>query len=190
VFASEMNPNQKPVPNPETLALLLSEYAKRGVRECAVQLNHYRYTPRPEDRLAWAAMHEANETEILIGYNPEDPEFVVALTLDGRFLAWLEAEPLLRFAPNDSATQAQIGQSMETRRGMEKAYKGALKTIAAGARSLGAKSAEEMLYGRLQLPAATGAVITQRKPRLRPDKEAVAPPSAADLANNLLEALK
>jgi len=47
-----------------------------------------------------------------------------------------------------------------------------------------------MLYGRLQLPAATGAVITQRKPRLRPDKEAVAPPSAADLANNLLEALK
>jgi len=190
VFASELNPNQKPVPNPETLALLLSEYVKRGVRECAVQLNHYRYTPRPEDRMAWAAMHEANEGEVLVGYNPEDPEFVVALTLDGRFLAWLEAEPLLRFAPNDPATQRQIGQSMEIRRGLEKAQKGALKAIAAGARGLGARSAEEMLYGRLQLPAATGAVITQRRPRLRPDKEAVAPSTAADIASNFLEALK
>jgi hypothetical protein len=189
IFATDPNPNQKPVPNPETLALLLAEFARRGVRECAVQLNKHRYTPRPEDRLAWAAMHEANDGEVLVGYNPDDPEFAVALTLDGRFLAWLEAEPLIRFAPNDPKTQAQIAQSMATRRGLEKAAKTTLRTIEGAARSMGAKSAEEMLYGRLQLPTNTSAVITQRK-RLRPNKEAVAPSTAADIANNFLEGLK
>ena len=189
IFATDPNPNQKPVPNPETLALLLAEFARRGVRECAVQLNKHRYTPRAEDRMAWAAMHEANDGEVLVGYNPDDPEFAVALTLDGRFLAWLEAEPLIRFAPNDPKTQAQIAQSMATRRGLEKAAKSTLRTIEGAARSMGAKSAEEMLYGRLQFPTNTSAVITQRK-RLRPNKEAVAPSTAADIANNFLEGLK
>lgn len=190
VFASERNPNQKPVPDPSSLSLLLAEYERRQVHECAVRLNNYRYTPRSEDRLAWAAMHEANETEVLVGYNAEDLEFAVALTLDGHLLAWLEAEPMIRFAPNDPTTQAQIGQSMEIRRGLEKAAKGGLKFIESTARSLGAQSPEEMLRSRHQLPANTTPVISQRKPRLRPDKTAVAPASAMDIAKSVLEALK
>ncbi len=189
VFASEFNPNQKPVPKADVLALLLAEFARREVHECAVRLKNHRYTPRPEDRAAWAAMHERNESEVLVGFNPEDPEFAVVLDLDGRLIAWVEAEPLLRFAPNDPATQRQIGQSMETRRGLEKAAKATLKTIEGMARAKGARSAEEMLYGRLQIPASTGQVITQRKPRLAPDKHAVAPMTAGEIAEHFWEGM-
>jgi hypothetical protein len=154
-----------------TLALLFCERVQRTVRECAVQLRNYRYTPRPEDRMVWAAMHEANETEILIDWNPEDPEFALALTMDGRVLGWLEAEPLLRFAPNDPATQSQIAESMSIRRGLEKATKQTLKAIAATARANGAQTAEDALYGRLQLPTIAGTVISHRMPRVRPEDE-------------------
>jgi putative transposase len=190
VFAAELNPNQKPTPEPATLALLMAEYKKVTVDSCAVRLNKRRYTPRPEDRLAWAAMHDCNEREILVAYDPGDPECAAALTLDGHFIAWLEAERLLRFAPGDAKTQQQIGDSMEIRRGLEKATRSTLSAIATAARSNGARSAEEMLYDRLQLPATTAPVISQRKPRLRPDSTASAPSSASDIANSVLEALK
>jgi hypothetical protein len=190
VFEAEFNPNQKPTPEPATLAMLMAEYERREVRECAVTLNKRRYMARPEDRLAWAAMHEANEREILIAYDPCDPESAAALDLDGRFIAWLEAETLLRFAPADPETRRQIGESMEIRRGLEKATKNSIRAIAAAARNNGAQSAEEMAYSQLQLPAATSPVISQRAPRLRPDKTAVAPASASDIAASFLEGLK
>jgi hypothetical protein len=162
VFAAEFNPNQKPTPPPETLALLMVEYERRQVRECAVTLNKRRYTAQSEDRLAWAAMHEANEREILVVYDPADPEYAAALDLDGRFIAWLEAEVLVRFAPNDPATQSQIGKSMEIRRGLEKATKTTLRSIARAARSGGAQSAEEMAYSNIQIPVTTAPIISQR----------------------------
>jgi hypothetical protein len=139
-------------------------------------------------------MHEANsgktKTKIMVAYNPAEPEFAIALTRDGRFLAWLEAEPLMRFAPYDPETQRQIGESMEMRRHLEKATRGTLTAIATTARANGARSAEEMLYGRLTLPANTGAVITQPKSHMRPDKTAVAPATATEIAADILEALK
>ena len=187
VFEANLNPNQKPVPEPSMRALLLAEFVKRKVRECSVQLKNYRYTPAPEDRMAWAAMHEANEQEILVGYNLEDPEFAVALTIDGRLIAWLEAEQLIRFAPNDTETQAQIGQSMEMRRGMEKAVRQSLAFIESTARANGAKSPEEYLRSRHQLPATAGIVISQRKPRLKAAKHAIAPATAADIAKEFWE---
>jgi putative transposase len=183
VFESELNPNQKPSPEPEKLALLLMDYTRRQVRECAVTIAKRRYTPRPEDRMAWAAMHEANSTEILVAYNATDPEYVAALDQDGRFLAWLEAEDLLAFAPWDSETNKKIGQSMEIRRGLEKATKQSLRLIASAARAGGARSAQEMLYDRLQLTDAVETVITQRKLHTSsPDEpqNTLAPGQAAD----------
>lgn len=190
VFETDLNPAQKPTPEPATLAMLMAEYERRKVRECAVTLNNRRYTPRPDDRLAWATMHEANELEILIAFDPCDAQHAAALTLDGRFIAWLEAETLLRFAPHDPETQRQIGQSMEIRRGLEKATKTTLRSIARAARANGALSAEEMALNHLQLPASTAPVISQRKASLRPDKTAVAPPSAADIASSILASLR
>jgi hypothetical protein len=190
VFEIERNPNQKPTPEYEKLAMLMFDFERRKVSECAVRFRKYRYTPRAEDRMAWAAMHEANETDVLIGCNASDPEYVVALDLDGRFLAWLEAEELIRFAPSDAITQAQIGSSMEIRRGLEKATRQSLQVIAKAARANGARSAQELLYGRLQIPAAVDSVVTQSKPKLRPTKTAQAPSTAADIADSFMEALK
>jgi len=187
VFEQELNPNQRPTPDFAKLAMLMAEYQRRQVHECAVTLNRRRYTPRSEDRTAWAVMHEQNEREVLIAFNPADPEYAVALDLDGRFLAWLEVEQLVRFAPNDAAVQKQIGESMEIRRGLEKATRQSLQAIEIAARANGAKSAEEMLYSRLQLPAAAGEVITHRKPRLAPTQKAAAPMTPAQVARSLME---
>jgi hypothetical protein len=187
VFHSDFNPNQKPAPEPATLALLMAEYEKRQVHECAVTIRKRRYTARPEDRMAWAAMHESNEREILVAFDPCDLECAAALTLDGHFIAWLEAEHYLRFAPSDAKTQRLIGESMETRRGLEKATRSTLKAIASAARANGAQSAQEILYGRLQLPATTGEVISQRKPRMKADKPAEAPMTPAQVARMILE---
>jgi transcriptional regulator with XRE-family HTH domain len=186
VFDAELNPNQRPTPEPSKLAVLMAEYQRRQVRECSVTLNRRRYVPRNEDRTAWAIMHEQNEHGILIAFNPTDPEFAVALDVDGRFLAWLEAEQLVRFAPNDIGTQKQIGESMEIRRGLEKATKSTLSAIARAARANGAQSAEDALYGRLQLPAAAGEVITHRKPRLAPVKRVERPKTPGEVIRELL----
>ena len=192
VFVSEFNPNQKPTPEPGALALLMAEYAQRQVRECAVTLNKLRYQPRQEDRLGWAAMHDMNEREILIAYDPADPECAAALDLDGRFIAWLEAEKLLRFAPNDPTTQQQIAASMGIRRGMEKAAKATLRAIAGAARLGGARSAQEMaeatVMPRLALAAGTGApVITQRRPLLAAPKAIAAPMTPDEVVDMILE---
>lgn len=188
VFDQEINPAQRPTPDFAALAILMAEYDRRQVHECAVALNRRRYTPRTEDRMAWHIMHEQNEREILIAFNPADPEFAVALDLDGHFLAWLEAEQKVRFAPNDAAVQKQIGESMEIRRSLEKHTRASLGAIEIAARANGAKSAEEMLYDRLQLPASASApVITHRKPRLAPTKKAEAPMTPAAVARMLLE---
>jgi hypothetical protein len=187
MFLAEANPDQKPTPEPATLALLMAEYEKRQVHECAVMLNKRRYTPRPEDRLAWAAMHESNEREILVAFDGGDPECAAALDLDGRFIAWLEAEEFLRFAPGDRKTQAQIASSMEIRRGLEKATRGTLRAIEAEARNNGAQSAEEALYSRLELPRVASEVISHRKLHMRPDKAAEAPMTPAQVARMILE---
>jgi putative transposase len=189
VFASERNPQQRPTPDYSALAMLMADRQKRSVHECAVTLNRRRYTPRNEDRTAWAVMHEQNEREVLLVFNPTDPEYAVALDLEGRFLAWLEAEQLVRFAPNDAGTQRQIGESMEIRRSLEKKTKTTLQAIEIAARANGAKSAEEMLYDQLRLPGSVdGApVITHRTPRLAPAKKIDPPKTRADVARELLE---
>jgi putative transposase len=185
VFAACLNPKQRPTPEQQQLAMLMAEYKECTVDSCAVRLNRRRYMPRNEDRAAWGAMHEQNERRVLVAYNPTDPEFAVALDLDGHYLAWLVMEQLVRFAPNDAAVQRQIGESMEIRRGLERVTKQTLQTIEIAARANGAKSAEEMLYDRLQLPAAAGEAITHLTPRLAPAKRAEAPMTPAQVAREL-----
>jgi DNA transposition AAA+ family ATPase len=168
VFAGCLGPQRKPAPDAPTLALLMSDYRRAKVDSCAVRLNKRRYTPRPEDRAGWAAMHAVNETEVLVATIPGDAEYAAALDLDGRMIAQLQAEPFIRYAPADAATQARIGQSMEIRRGLEKATRQTLQVIASSARANGARTPEESLYARLELPSGQGPVITHRKPRTGP----------------------
>jgi putative transposase len=192
VFAAERNPEQRPIPDEATRALLMCDFERRQVRECAITLEKRRYQPRPNDQQAWVTMHELSgrSADVLIAHDPADPEYAALCDLDGRFLAWLECEPLVRFAPGDDWTQQQIGQSMEMRRGLEKATRQTITAIASAARAQGVRSAVDELCSRPQLPAALDTLTTQRKRKLRPDSTAVAPASALDIANGFLEALK
>ncbi len=190
VFNACLNPSQRTAPDPAALALLMMDRTTRRVRECAITLNNHRYIPL--DPAGWITLHERNERDILIAFDKGAPETVDALDLDGNYLARLKTEELIRFAPGDAYTQAQIADSFRIRRGLEKSTRETLTTIAKVARSNGARSPLEAMAQRLQLPAGeTGAdIVTQRTPKNRPNKQAVAPASASDIANSFLEALK
>jgi hypothetical protein len=166
VFEANLNPNQKPAPGPDALALLMFERQTRLVRECAVTFNNRRYVP--VDQTGWAVMHQANQREIVLAYDPLYRENAAALDADGNLLAWLQPEQLVRFAPGDKEVQAQIADSMATRKRLEKGNRETLAVVSRAVRGMGIVSPLEELVSRLQLPAGeTGeGVITQRKPKL------------------------
>jgi hypothetical protein len=176
VFEANLNPAQKPTPEPATLALLLAEHERRQVRECAIRLNKRRY--QPCDQAGWDTIHNLNEKEVLIAYDLADYENAAMLDLDGRFLAWLRVEEKVRFAPGDAKTQAQIAESMAQRRHQEKNIRERLTAITLVARQNGAQSPLEAMASRLQLRAGTdlantdlAGIVTQRAPRLVPTTE-------------------
>lgn len=169
VFEANLNPNQKPTPDYATLSLLMAEREKRLVRECAVTLKSKRYVPA--DQTGWALMHEYNEREVLVVYDSADLNDVAVLDQDGIFVAWLQVEDLVKFAPYDKRTQLQIADSMAVRRRLEKGNRQALETITRAARANGALSPLEAMATRLQLSAGEPGVdiITQRKLHTAPD---------------------
>jgi hypothetical protein len=188
VFDANRNPDQKPAPDPAALALLLAERQTRQVRECAVTLNKRRY--QPVDQAGWMTIHERNEREIVVAYDPNDWECAAALDQDGCFLAWLRVEDLVRFAPGDEHTQGQIADSFKTRRGLEKATRQTLTTISRLARSNGAQSPLEAMASRLSLPGDVTGIVTQRKPRFAPETlEPTNDLQPGDLADRLTAAL-
>ena len=189
VYEANLNPDQKPIPEYSALALLMAEHETRLVHECEITLKKSAYVP--VDQSGWASMHEYNEREVVVAYDPVDLDHVAVLDRDGMLLAWLEQKKLTRFAPWDPATQAQIADSMAIRRRLEKGTRQALSIVTAAAKANGAQSPLEAMVSRLQLSAGeTGADIITQKPRLRPDKKAHAPASAADLAAHFLEGIK
>lgn len=169
VFDATLNPNQRPSPEPATLSLLMAEHVSRQVRECAITLNKHRYVP--VDQAGWFTLHERNEREVIVAYEPGDIEFAIALDADGHFLAQLQVEQLVNFAPGAPDTQRQIADSMATRRRLEKVTGNAIAEISRVARANGARSPLESLAHRLELPVDTTGIISQRKPRLDVESE-------------------
>jgi hypothetical protein len=191
VFEANLNPAQKPIPDYATLTLLMAEHATRLVRECAVTVGKNRYTP--VDQQGWASMHYLNEREVIVAYDSVDRDNVAVLDADGNFVAWLERENLVRFAPYDPKTQQQIADSMATRRRLEKGNRQTIELVASAARANGALSPLEAMAARLQLSAGeTGKdVITQRNPKPNQgDVTITAPPTPAQAARIFLEKSK
>jgi hypothetical protein len=187
VFEQNRNPNQKPAPDHATLSLLMAEHETRRVRECAVTVAKHRYTP--VDAAGWGAMHEYNEREVIVAYDSADLDAVAALDKDGNFLAWLEAEQLVKFAPWEPETQARIAESMQIRRRLEKGNRQTIELVATTARAMGAQSPLEAMAGRLRLSSGeTGAdVITQRKPKREAAELPAQPATPAQVARLFLE---
>jgi hypothetical protein len=188
VFEANRNPAQKPTPDPATLALLMAEHQRRMVQECAIRLNNRRYVP--VDPCGWEALHNLNQCEILIAYEPGAPEDAAALDLDGNFVAALQAEEMARFAPSDPHTKAQVSESMRQRRHLEKTTREALQTISLVARQNGALTPLEAMAKRLQFPASTDLadVVTQRPSKFNPnDNPSSRPTTPAEAARIFLE---
>lgn len=188
VFADERAELSRPMPEAHDLAIMLAEQTRRKVRECSIEFRKHRYTYC--DAVSRDVMHEMNEREVTVAYDASDLESVAILDDGGHFLCWAKAEAFLKFDPTDKDTQRQIGESMADRRNLEKQTRNLLDGIARGARANGARNPVEMLAEHTQVSPVVEATLTHRLPKLKPDPSAAAPPSAADIAANFLEAIK
>jgi hypothetical protein len=194
-------------PNFEALETLLWERTTpRKVDSCAVEFGgraseRRRYVAA--DHESSASMYKANDTDVIVCYDPHTPERAIATTLDGVKLANLKQE---QFAPHSELARPQISESMQERHRLRKASKATAREIKLTARSLGHVSAYDDLRQRTlaALPVAVGDSInrsqsmdsvmeltSQRLPKMpRPDDTAIAPPSSAQIAQSALTMLK
>ena len=182
LFDEARNPRQQPPPAPEVLALMLAERARRKVSECSIALERKRYIG--DDEISVTMLHELNSRDVVVAYDPLDLEKVAVLDLDGRLIAWARQEHYLTQSPD--ANEA-IAESMRQRRHLEKQARKLIAGIGEAARVKGARTEVEHLAARAGL--GVGEVVTQRRPRLCPDNNAVAPPSASEIARNFVDAM-
>ena len=112
-------------------------------------------------------LHDLNECDVLIAYDPLDAEEAAILDLHGNLLTFARAE---KYLPQSSDAGDAIAESMAERRRMEKQTAGTIQAIRDTARENGAISEVEHLVKHARvLPMAVGEYLTQRKPRMRPD---------------------
>jgi len=165
--------------DPAILSQLLFESQTRRVRECAITLHGRRYTPaNPESS---AVLHLANETEVLICYDPHDLDQAVIADLDGRRIAEVRAEVLV---PHSADAQPAIAASMKERRRLRNATVSTVRQIHHSVAMLGHKSDLELLHERSTLPAAVGDSIVHRlSAPPTPEQGTSSPRYAHDIAN-------
>ena len=180
VFEQERNPRQKPVPAPEVLALMLAERQRRKVQECSIVLEKKRYIG--DDQVSAAMLHELNSREVVVAFDLLDLEKVAILDDEGRLIAWARQE---NYVTQSADANEEIAASMQQRRHLEKQTRHLIGGIAAAARANGARTDVEHLAMRAGV-AGVGDVVTQRRPRLRPDNTALAPLSACEIARRAL----
>jgi len=187
VFFKYLNPKQRPPMERQTLALMIAEKERRVVRECAVQFSNNRYIG--SDEVAAAVLHQMNEREVIVAFDPLWLSDVAILDLDGRLLCWARMEELL---PQSSAANEAVAESMKQRRRLERGTRDQLTAIAQANRQIGARSEVELLDERSRrLPVAVGDFVTQRGLRkcaasAASDNHAVAPASAAEIAKSAM----
>lgn len=167
--------------NPTILAQLLFESQKRRVRECTVTLNGRRY--QPANPQSSATLHLANETEVLICYDPHDLEQAIIADLDGRPIAEVKAEIL---QPHSADAQPAIEASMQERRSLRKRTILTVKQIHQGVAMLGHKSDLQLLHERAVLPAAVGDSIVHRLTSPPIEQQVSTPRYAHDIATDFL----
>jgi hypothetical protein len=172
--------------DPDSMALLLEEHRRLKVRECAVE-----WTPVPKggsrrytffDDASRQQLHALNDTEVVVAFDPNDLDAVALLDNSGHFLTWAKPETYLRMDPSDPETQKKIAQSMSDRRHLEKQTRGVLEVIARNARAIGARTPVEALAERTSLVPVIESALTHRSPKPKPQPDAKAPMTAAEIA--------
>ena len=153
--------------DPAVLSQLLWETRKCLVTHTAITLNKRRYVAA--DPQSSGALHLANRTDVLVCYDPHDPERAVVADLDGRPIAQVEAEVL---QSHSADAKPAIKASMQERRRLRNAVVGTVRQIHENVAMMGHKSDLEHLHERALLPAAVGDSIVHRmvtKPEQTPD---------------------
>lgn len=184
-FEAFRNPNQRPAPAPEVLALMLAERERRLVHECSVVLKNHRYIGN--DRSDAVELHNQNDRTITVAYDPLDMEKVAILDNENRLIAW--AKPEL-FSTQSATSAPAIKTSMQERRHLQKQTVRTIMAIGAEARSNGALTEAEHLAARAGVNFDVADAVTQKRARLRPSERRVAPVSAAEGARGALAILR
>jgi len=189
VFNAERNPQVRETPDPRTLAMMLAERERRTVRENAVTWDKRRYVAC--DQESEEILHDWGGREVDMAFDRNDKESVAILDLDGRLLCWAKVEQLL---PQSPEANALVAESMRSRRHLEKGLRESLTGLNRAVANLGMTTPLQDLHARAEqnsaLPVAVGDVLTFRPTPIKPDNHAVAPASAAEIADSILARIK
>jgi transposase InsO family protein len=149
--------------DPAVLGQLLWETKKCLVTNTGITLNKRRYVPaNPESS---GVLHLANRTDVLVCYDPHDPENAIVADLDGRPIAQVQADILL---PHSAEAGPAIAASMQQRRRLRNATVSTVRQIHQAVAMMGHKSDLQHLHERALLPAAVGDSIVHRMTDPRP----------------------
>ncbi len=142
--------------DPAVLDTLLWRREKRLVRECAVTVAGRRLIGAS----AYAAevLYRANETEVIVCFDPNAPELGVVTDLDGHKLAEVRAE---RFATQSDAAGPMIAASMQQRRELRNNTAESIRQLRKQVVIRGHVTEVELLHERALLPAPSPESMTQ-----------------------------
>lgn len=151
-------------PSPQDLAPLLADRIRCKVNECTVTLNKHRY--EATDDMGNRMMHYHTGKFILVAFDPLDPDAAIALDDDGRVIAYLRPEQLLRQS-NDEETRAAIAASFEQRGRRAKETRESLTGLSRRVRATGYTSQHEHMLAIGRLPIEIDDVVVHRPQKAR-----------------------
>jgi transposase InsO family protein len=182
---------QRRTADPDVLALLLHERRTALVRRTAVTIDGRRYMPEQSSTSSWMAIHNANETNIVVVYDPLDPDRIIALDAQGRRMADLVVERLTEHPTGieaHTANDAQIRDMMRIRAKLLSASAGTVKQRHRAVALAGYKSDLQHLAELAVLTPDVAPLLSQRAVReaTKPSDTATAPASSFDIAADIL----
>jgi transposase InsO family protein len=140
----------------EILDTLLWRRERRLVRNCAVTIDKRRLIG--DSPFAANAMYVANESEVIVAFDPNAPEYGVVTDLDGHRLCAVRAELL---APHSAEAAPLIEASLQQGRGLRNDMAASVRQLRKDVTRAGHQTQIQILAERAQLPAAVGDHITQ-----------------------------
>jgi hypothetical protein len=191
VFEEGYPRDKRRTADPDVLAMLLHERRQCLVRRTAITIEGTRYMPEQSSSESWIAIHNANDTQITVAYDPLDPNVVVALDARGYRMATLVAERLMEqpgLEKGSRENSAQIAEMIGTRRRLLSATAGTVKQIHRAVALAGHKTDLEHLAALAGTEFPVDELVSQKSIRAqaKPSDAAMAPASAYDIAAEIL----
>ena len=192
VFAAGYPEGRRRTADPAALDTLLYERRSCLVRRTAVTLDKRRYMPVASSPESWVAIHERNERQVVVAFDPLDPERAIALD-DARYkIADLQAETLTAHSPDAPAANAEHIAAMQQMKGRLRRANGiAIATMHEKVARAGHKTDLQHLAELAQVTVPVDRLVSQRVARAaaKPAPKPRAPISSFDLAAEILKDL-